>query len=123
MGRDRELVGWIARMGAVGIGHVQERFSVCRSVSYAIVARLVEAQLIERVATLPGDPTLLCATRQGIVYAGPRVASGAGDAGRSRPLALLRLRRDLGRAALGAGLGDVRARASLRRARGAEADR
>jgi hypothetical protein len=70
MGRDRELVGWVARMGAVEIGHVQERFRVCRSVGYAIVARLVEAGLIERVATLPGDPTLLCATRQGVAYAG-----------------------------------------------------
>ena len=84
MGRDRELVGWIARMGAVGIGQVQERFGVCRSVSYAIVARLVEAGLIERVATLPGDPTLLCATPQGIVYAGlglppARVSPGAVD--------------------------------------------
>jgi len=57
-------------MGAVGIGHVQEQFGICRSVSYAIVARLVEAGLMERIATLPGDPTLLCATRQGIAYAG-----------------------------------------------------
>jgi hypothetical protein len=84
MGRDRELVGWIARLGAVGIGQVQERFGVCRSVSYAIVARLVEAGLIERVATLPGDPTLLCATPQGIAYAGlglpaARVSPGAVD--------------------------------------------
>jgi hypothetical protein len=70
MGRDRELVGWIARMGAVGIGHVQERFGICRSVGYAGVARLVEAGLVERVATLPGDPTLLRSTRQGIAYAG-----------------------------------------------------
>jgi hypothetical protein len=84
MGRDRELVGWIARMGAVGIGHVQDRFGVCRSVSYAGVARVVEARLMERVATLPGDPTLLCATRQGIAYAGlglaaVRVTPGAVD--------------------------------------------
>lgn len=84
MGRDRELVGWIARMGAVGIEQVQERFGVCRSVSYASVARLVEAGLIERVGTLPGDPTLLCATAQGIAYAGlglpaARVTPGAVD--------------------------------------------
>jgi hypothetical protein len=84
VGRDRELVGWVARMGAVGIGHVQERFGICRSVSYAIVARLVEAGLIERTATLPGDPTLLCATRPGIAYAGlglppATVAPGAVD--------------------------------------------
>lgn len=71
-------------MGAVEIRQVQERFGVCRSVSYAIVARLVEAGLIERVATLPGDPTLLVATAQGIAYAGlglpvARVAPGAVD--------------------------------------------
>jgi hypothetical protein len=71
-------------MGAVGIGHVGKRFGVCRSVSYAAVARLVEAGLVERVATLPGDPTLLCATAQGIAYAGlglppARVTPGAVD--------------------------------------------
>ncbi|MEK6272499.1 MAG: hypothetical protein AABM42_07615 [Actinomycetota bacterium] len=84
MARDRELVGWIARMGAVGIGHVQERFGICRSVSYEVVARLVGAALVDRVATLPGDPTLLCATAQGITYAGlglppARVTPGAVD--------------------------------------------
>ena len=84
MGRDRELVGWIARMGAVGIGQVQGRFGVCRSVSYEVVARLVEAGLIERVSTLPGDPTLLSPTPQGIAYAGlglppARVTPGAVD--------------------------------------------
>jgi hypothetical protein len=84
MGRDRELVGWIARMGAVAIGHVQGRYGICRSVSYEVVARLVEAGLIERVATLPGDPTLLCTTPQGIAYAGlglpaARVGAGAVD--------------------------------------------
>jgi hypothetical protein len=71
-------------MGAVGIGHVQERFGVCRSVSYEVVARLVEADLVERITTLPGDPTLLCATRQGVAYAGlglppARVTPGAVD--------------------------------------------
>jgi hypothetical protein len=71
-------------MGAVGIGHVQERFGVCRSVSNEVVARLVEADLVERITTLPGDPTLLCATRQGVAYAGlglppARVTPGAVD--------------------------------------------
>lgn len=84
MRRDRELVGWVARMGAVGIGHVEDRFGVCRSVAYAVVARLVGAGLIERVATLPGDPTLLRATAQGIAYAGlelrpAKVSPGAVD--------------------------------------------
>ncbi len=51
-----------ARSGA--IGHLSGRLATRSS------RRLVEAALIERVATLPGDPTLLCATRQGIAYAG-----------------------------------------------------
>jgi hypothetical protein len=71
-------------MGAVAIEHVQERFGVYRSVGYELVARLVEAGLMERVATLPGDPALLCATQQGIAYAGlglpvARVAPGQVD--------------------------------------------
>jgi hypothetical protein len=71
-------------MGAVGIGQVQARLGICRSVGYAIVARLVEANLVERVATLPGDPNLLVATREGIAYAGlglppARVAAGQVD--------------------------------------------
>ena len=63
-------MAWIARMGAVELGHVRRRWDVGRSVSYALVQRLVEAGLVERVATLPGDSTLLRATKQGIRYAG-----------------------------------------------------
>lgn len=67
--RERAIVTWVARMGAVEVGHVQRRWSVGRSVAYALVQRLVEAELLERVATLPGDPTLIRATSQGIAYA------------------------------------------------------
>ena len=57
-------------MGAVEVGHVRKRWRIGRSVGYALVARLVDAGLVERVATLPGDPTLLRASEQGTVYAG-----------------------------------------------------
>ena len=67
--REREIVSWIGRMGAVSVEHVRRRWEVGRSVAYALVARLVEAGLIERVATLPGDPTLLRATHDGLRYA------------------------------------------------------
>src|SRR5215211_5193167 len=67
--REREIVRWIARMGAVSLEHVRRRWGVGRSVAYALIARLVDAGLIERVATLPGDPTLLRATHYGIRYA------------------------------------------------------
>lgn len=66
--REREIVRWIARMGAVSVEHVRRRWAVGRSVGYALVARLVEAGLLERVATLPGDPTLLRATHYGLRY-------------------------------------------------------
>ena len=67
--REREVVAWIARMGAVELGHVRRRWAVGRSVGYALVGRLVDVGLVERVATLPGDPTLLRATDTGIRYA------------------------------------------------------
>lgn len=67
--REREIVTWVARMGAVSVEHVRRRWSVGRSVGYALVARLADAGLIERVATLPGDPTLLRATQDGLRYA------------------------------------------------------
>jgi len=56
-------------MGAVEVGHIQRRWGVCRSVAYDLVGRLVEARLLQRVATLPGDPTLITVTSDGIDYA------------------------------------------------------
>ena len=56
-------------MGAVEVGHIQRRWGVGKSVGYGLVQRLVEAQLLERVPTLPGDPTLIKATAAGIDYA------------------------------------------------------
>src|SRR5215207_7268649 len=67
--RERQIVAWIGRIGAVSVEHVARRWEVGRSVSYALVARLADAGLIERVPTLQGDPTLLRATRYGLRYA------------------------------------------------------
>ena len=62
------MVGWIGRIGAVELGHVRRRWEVGRSVAYGLVRRLVEAGLLERIATLPGDPTLIRATLNGLRY-------------------------------------------------------
>ncbi len=67
--REREICGWVGRMGAVEVRHIQRRWGVCRSVAYGLVGRLVEAGLLQRVPTLPGDPTLIAATSDGIDYA------------------------------------------------------
>lgn len=82
--REREIVRWVGRIGAVELGHLQRRWRLGRSVGYALVARLVEAGLLERVATLPGDPTLLRTAQHGLDYAGlglapARIAPGQVD--------------------------------------------
>ena len=68
--REREIVRWVARLGAVSVGHIGSRFGVGRSVAYEVVRRLVRAGLLERTQTLVGDPTLISATAAGISYAG-----------------------------------------------------
>jgi hypothetical protein len=65
MERDRELVRWISRLGAVGVGHVGGKLGVGRSVAYDVVARLVDARLLERVALLRGERVLIRATAEG----------------------------------------------------------
>ena len=68
--REREIVRWIARLGAVSAGQIGSRFGVGRSVAYELVRRLVLAGMLERTQTLAGDPTLISATASGIAYAG-----------------------------------------------------
>lgn len=70
MKRDGELVDWLARLGACELRHVQERYGISRSVAYELVARLIEAGLLERLRLLWGEPALLRATRAGIAYSG-----------------------------------------------------
>jgi hypothetical protein len=68
--RERQIVAWVARLGAVSVGQIGRRFQVGRSVAYEQVRRLVKFGLLERTQTGIGDPTLISATRDGITYAG-----------------------------------------------------
>jgi hypothetical protein len=68
--REREIVCWVARLGAVSVEQIGRRFSVGRSVAYELVRRLVRLGLLERTQTAIGDPTLISASRDGITYAG-----------------------------------------------------
>lgn len=67
---DRALVHYIGLFGAVAIEHVRWRFRVERTAAYDRVGRCVEAGLLERVALLREEPTLLRATGAGLRYAG-----------------------------------------------------
>ena len=53
--REREIVAWVARLGAVSVGQIGSRFGVGRSVAYELVRRLVAGGLLERTKTLAGD--------------------------------------------------------------------
>jgi hypothetical protein len=68
--RDRELVGWVARLGAAGVADVNVRFGLGRTVGYRRVAACIEAGLLERVRLLYGSPALVIATRHGLRWAG-----------------------------------------------------
>lgn len=70
MSREREIVRWVSRLGAVSVEQIGRRFQVGRSVAYEQVRRLVGHGLLERTQTGIGDPTLISATRDGITYAG-----------------------------------------------------
>ncbi len=70
MNRDREIVAWVSRLGAVSVEQIGRRFHVGRSVAYELVRRLVGYGLLERTQTAIGDPTLISPTREGITYAG-----------------------------------------------------
>lgn len=70
MSREREIVSWVARLGAISVDQIGRRFEVGRSVAYEQVRRLVEFGLLERTQTAIGDPTLISATKDGITYAG-----------------------------------------------------
>jgi hypothetical protein len=70
LSREREIVCWVSRLGAVSIGQIGSRFGVGRSVAYEQVRSLIAGGLLERAQTLDGDPSLLSATPAGITYAG-----------------------------------------------------
>src|SRR4051812_11308245 len=63
--RDREIVAWIARLGAIEATHVRARFRTGRSVGYDRLSVLASHGLVERVTLLHRQPGLYVATREG----------------------------------------------------------
>jgi hypothetical protein len=68
--RDRAIVEWIGRVGAVTIEHVARRFGLSRTRAYVCVGRCIGMGLLERWRVLHGEPALLIASRAGLVGAG-----------------------------------------------------
>jgi len=68
--RDRQLVGWVGRLGAAGVADVSVRFGLGRTAGYRRVAACIEAGLLDRVRLLYGAPALLVPTRRGLRWAG-----------------------------------------------------
>lgn len=68
--RDRELLRFVGRHGAVSIEHVMAALGTGPTMAYRRVAACVERGLIVRVAPLRDEPSLLLATREGLRYAG-----------------------------------------------------
>jgi hypothetical protein len=68
--RDQELVRFVGRHGVVSVEHVMEAMGVGRTAAYRRVAACIEGGLLERLAVLRSEPSLLRATRSGLRYAG-----------------------------------------------------
>ena len=81
--RDREIVRWIGRHGAVQAQHVMTRFSIGRTAAYRRLHELVEFGLIRRHRLLYNDAGLLTATPDGLRWAG--LASADASADQPRP--------------------------------------
>lgn len=68
--KDREIVGWIGRLGAAGAEHVMARFAMGQSWAYARLSRLVTDGLLEQKPLLYRRPGLYIATTEGLRWAG-----------------------------------------------------
>jgi hypothetical protein len=68
--RDQELVRYVGRHGLVALEHVMAAMGAGRTAAYRRVAACIEAGLLERLAILREEPSLLRATRAGLRYAG-----------------------------------------------------
>lgn len=68
--RDKEVVNWIARVGAADPSHVMARFGMGRTVTYRRLGALEAAGLIERSRLLYGQAGLTVATRAGLRLCG-----------------------------------------------------
>lgn len=67
---DRALVGFAGLLGAVSVEQVMVAFGVGRTAAYRRVAACIDQGLLERLALLREEPSLLRATRAGLRYAG-----------------------------------------------------
>lgn len=68
--RDQELVHYVGRLGIVALEHIMAATGVGRTAAYRRVGACIEAGLLERLAILREEPSLLRATRAGLRYAG-----------------------------------------------------
>src|SRR3954453_18139272 len=62
--RDREIAGWVARMGAADAEHVMARFGMGRTATYRRMRALADAGLVERVRLVNGAPSLFLASSE-----------------------------------------------------------
>lgn len=67
---DWAIVDFIGRYGVVTIDHVVASLGLARRTAYRRTAACVEGRLLERFQFLNLEPSLLCATRRGLRYAG-----------------------------------------------------
>jgi hypothetical protein len=67
--RDRELVEFVGRHGVVTVEQVMAAMGAGRTASYRRIAACMEIGLLERLALLRNEPTVLRATRDGLNYA------------------------------------------------------
>ncbi|MGN6816055.1 MAG: hypothetical protein ACTHK3_08220 [Solirubrobacterales bacterium] len=67
---DRELVRFVGLHGAVSLEQVMSAFGVGRTAAYRRVAACISQGLLERLALLREEPSVLRATRAGLRFAG-----------------------------------------------------
>jgi hypothetical protein len=68
--RDKQIVEWIARLGAASAQHVAQRFGLSPSRAYRRLHALVADRLLLHAALLHGEPGLYVATRYGLRWCG-----------------------------------------------------
>jgi hypothetical protein len=120
--RDRDVVDWIARIGAVEPVQVMYRFGMGRTVTYRRLTELEAAGLIERVRLIHGQPGLIVATLPGLRLCGlehlgvARLSAGAAAHWQASSLVAVLLERKHGRGSVG-GVREIRAAERATRAR------
>ena len=112
--RDRDIVDWIARVGAVEPVHLMFRFKMGRTVIYRRLAALQAAGLVERVRLLHGQPGLIVVTNAGLRLCGlqalgvTKVSAGAARHWQATSLVAVIIEHHHGRGAVG-GVREIRA--------------